>query len=171
MAKQWSQPPAMTIDPKKSYTATIQTPRGNIVIKLRPDIAPQTVNSFVFLAREGFYDGLTWHRVLADFMAQGGDPTGSGSGGPGYRVIGEFTDKIQFDGPGKLAMARTADPNSAGSQFFITTAACAWLNKQYAIFGEVTGGLDIALGIPLRDPQGRTSGEGEKMLKVTIAES
>ena len=171
MAKQWSQPPAMTIDPKKNYTATIETPRGNIVIKLRADIAPQTVNSFVFLAREGYYDGLTWHRVLADFMAQGGDPTGTGSGGPGYRVPGEFTDKILFDGPGKIAMARTADPNSAGSQFFITTAACAWLNKQYAIFGEVSEGLDVALGIPLRDPQGRTSGPGEKMLKVTITES
>lgn len=171
MAKQWSQPPAMTIDAKKSYTATIETPRGNIVIKLRPDIAPQTVNSFVFLAREGFYDGLTWHRVLADFMAQGGDPTGTGSGGPGYHIPGEFTDKILFDGPGKVAMARTADPNSAGSQFFITTAACTWLNKQYAIFGEVTSGLDVALSIPLRDPQGRTSGPGEAMRKVTISES
>jgi peptidylprolyl isomerase len=171
MAKQWSKPPEMTIDPKKNYMATITTPRGDIVITLRPDIAPQTVNSFVFLAREGFYDGLTWHRVLENFMAQGGDPTGTGSGGPGYRIPGEFSDKILFDGPGKVAMARTADPNSAGSQFFITTAACTWLNKQYAIFGEVTSGQDIVYGIPLRDPAGRTSGEGEKLLKVTITES
>jgi peptidylprolyl isomerase len=169
-AKQWNTPPALTIDAKKNYTATITTPRGDIVIKLRPDIAPQSVNSFVFLSKEGFYDGLTWHRVLENFMAQGGDPTGTGSGSAGYRLPAEFTDKILFNAPGKLAMARAADPNSAGSQFFITTAACEWLNKQYTIFGEVIKGQDIVQGIPLRDPQGRTKGEGEKILKVTITE-
>jgi peptidylprolyl isomerase len=171
MAKQWSKAPAMTIDLKKTYTATITTPRGDIEILLRQDLAPQTVNSFVFLAREGFYDGLTWHRVLKNFMAQGGDPTGTGTGGPGYHVPGEFTNALAFDQPGMLAMARAADPNSAGSQFFITTAACTWLNGQYAIFGVVSAGQDIVDGIPLRDPQGRVSGEGEKMLKITISES
>lgn len=169
-AKQWSQPPAMTIDPAKSYTATLKTPRGDIVIDLYPHIAPKTVNNFVFLAREGFYDGLTWHRVLKDFMAQGGCPEGSGTGGPGYRVPGEFTDKILFDAPGKVAMARAADPNSAGSQFFITTAACTWLNKQYTIFGEVTSGQDLVNAIPLRDPQGART-PGEAILSITISES
>jgi peptidylprolyl isomerase len=169
--KQYSKPPAMTIDPAKNYTATITTPRGDVSIKLRPDIAPQTVNSFVFLAREGFYDGLTWHRVLADFMAQGGCPLGTGTGGPGYSVRGEFTDKILFNAPGKLAMARAADPNSAGSQFFITTAACEWLNKQYTIFGEVTSGQNFVQAIPLRDPQARPKGEGEKIISITISES
>src|SRR5207244_11540005 len=115
-------PPPLTIDPHKTYTATITTPRGDIVVTLRPDLAPTTVNSFVFLAREGFYNGLTWHRVLPNFMAQGGDPAGTGGGGPGYSVPAEFTDKVLFDRPGIVAMARANDPNSAGSQFFITTA-------------------------------------------------
>jgi peptidylprolyl isomerase len=171
MTKQWSQPPAMAIDPKKSYTATITTPRGDVEIKLRPDIAPQSVNSFVFLAREGFYDGLTWHRVLDNFMAQGGCPLGTGTGSAGYRVPGEFTDKVNFDRPGIVAMARAADPNSAGSQFFITTAACEWLNKQYTIFGEVTKGQDIIQKIPLRDPQRNPRTPGEEIVKVTISEA
>jgi peptidylprolyl isomerase len=168
---QWNTPPAMAIDPKKNYTATITTPRGDIVVKLRPDIAPETVNSFVFLARQGFYDGLTWHRVLPNFMAQGGDPTGTGTGGPGYSIRGEFTDKIRFDKPGKIAMARSANPNSAGSQFFITTAAAPWLDKQYAIFGEVTQGQDIVQNIPLRDPDKRPSSPGEQIVKITIDET
>ena len=171
MAKQWESAPPMTIDPQKKYKATITTPRGDIVVQLRPDIAPQTVNSFVFLAREGFYDGLTWHRVLPNFMAQGGDPTGTGTGGPGYNVKGEFPDKILFDKPGKLAMARAASPDSAGSQFFITTAAAPWLNKQYTIFGEVIEGQDIVQNIPLRDPERRPSTPGEQIVKITIDES
>ena len=169
--KTYSAPPPMTIDPQKSYTATIATPRGDIVIKLRPDLAPQTVNSFVFLAREGFYDGLTWHRVLSNFMAQGGDPKGDGTGGPGYTVPGEFTDKILFDRPGIVAMARPGnDVNGNGSQFFITTAPYPSLNQQYTIFGEVTQGLDVVQGIPLRDPEQGPTTPGEQMLKVTIAE-
>ncbi|MFN3373743.1 MAG: peptidylprolyl isomerase, partial [Chloroflexus sp.] len=134
---QYNSPPPMTIDPAKKYTATIYTPRGEIVIELLPDIAPQTVNNFVFLARQNFYNGLTWHRVLPNFMAQGGDPRGDGTGGPGYSIPAEFTDKILFDQPGIVAMARSSDPNSAGSQFFITTAPAPWLNEQYTIFGRV----------------------------------
>jgi peptidylprolyl isomerase len=160
----------MTIDPKKSYTATITTPRGDIEIKLRPDLAPKTVNSFVFLAREGFFDGVTWHRVIPGFVAQGGDPTGTGTGGPGYTVPGEFTDKILFDKPGLLAMARPGnDVNGNGSQFFITTAATPSLNNQYTIFGEVVKGMDIALASPARDPGSATT-PGEQMVKVTITE-
>ncbi|HWQ11862.1 MAG TPA: peptidylprolyl isomerase [Roseiflexaceae bacterium] len=168
-ANKYSAPPPMMIDPSKSYTATITTPRGDIVIKLRPDLAPQTVNSFVFLAREGFYDGTTWHRVLPDFMAQGGDPTGTGAGGPGYNVPAEFTDKVLFDRPGIVAMARSSDPDSAGSQFFITTAPAPHLNQQYTVFGEVVEGQDIVNGIPLRDPATATA-PGEQIVKVTVSE-
>jgi peptidylprolyl isomerase len=168
----YSAAPPMTIDPAKKYTATIETPRGNIVVKLLPDIAPKTVNNFVFLARQNFYNGLTWHRVIQGFMAQGGDPKGDGGGGPGYSIPAEFTDKILYDKPGLLAMARTNDPNSAGSQFFITTAPAPSLNKQYTIFGQVIQGQDIVDGIPLRDPSNPadTARPGETILGITIAE-
>ena len=168
--KQYAAAPPMTIDVKKTYTATIKTPRGDIVIKLRPDLAPETVNSFVFLARDGYYNGLTWHRVLADFMAQGGDPTGTGMGGPGYTVKGEFSANVSFDKPGYVAMARPGnDVNGNGSQFFITTAPATYLDNQYTIFGEVTAGQDIVKGIPLRDPQSATT-PGEAMESITISE-
>ncbi len=166
----YKQVPPMTIDPAKSYTATLKTPRGDIVIKLRPDLAPQTVNSFVFLSREGFYNGLTWHRVIPGFVAQGGDPTGTGIGGPGYTVPGEFTDKVLFDKPGIVAMARPGnDINGNGSQFYITTAATPSLDNQYTIFGEVVQGLDIALAIPPRDPDTATT-PGEQIVGITIEE-
>jgi cyclophilin family peptidyl-prolyl cis-trans isomerase len=165
----YSEMPPMTIDPNKEYIATIDTPRGDIKVRLLPEIAPQTVNSFVFLAREGFYDGLTWHRVIQNFMAQGGDPTGTGTGGPGYNVPAEFTDKIKFDRPGLLAMARASDPNSAGSQFFITTAPTPHLNNQYTIFGEVIEGQDIVNTIPLRDPATATT-PGETIESISITE-
>ncbi|MCS6840311.1 MAG: peptidylprolyl isomerase [Roseiflexus sp.] len=160
----------MTIDPSKTYIATITTPRGDIVIRLRPDLAPETVNNFVFLAREGFYNGVTWHRVLPNFMAQGGDPTGTGTGGPGYTIKDEFTPDMVFDRPGLVAMARTALPNSAGSQFFITTAPAPHLNGQYTIFGEVIEGQEVVNGIPLRDPEANPTEPGEPMLRVTITE-
>jgi peptidylprolyl isomerase len=169
-AKTYSAAPPMTIDPQKTYMATITTPRGDIEIKLRPDLAPQTVNSFVFLSREGFYNGLTWHRVIQSFMAQGGDPDGTGGGGPGYNVPAEFTDKVLFDRPGIVAMARRGDDiNSAGSQFFITTAPYPSLNQQYTIFGEVVKGQEIVDGIPLRDPDSATA-PGEQIVKITITE-
>ena len=169
--KTYAAPPPMTIDPTKNYTATITTPRGDIVIKLRPDLAPQTVNSFVFLAKEGFYNGVTWHRVLPNFMAQGGDPTGTGTGGPGYTIPDEFTTKVMFDKPGIVAMANTGQPNSGGSQFFITTAPYPSLNGKYTIFGEVVKGQDIVDGIPLRDPEQNPTTPGEQMLSIKIDES
>ena len=169
--KTYSAPPPMTIDPQKSYTATITTPRGDIVVKLRPDLAPQTVNSFVFLSKEGFYNGVTWHRVLQNFMAQGGDPTGTGTGGPGYTVPDEFTTQVKFDKPGLLAMANTGRPNSGGSQFFITTAPADYLDGKYTIFGQVEQGQDIVNGIPLRDPDQNPTTPGEQIVKITIAES
>jgi peptidylprolyl isomerase len=168
--KTYSAAPPMTIDPKKTYMATITTPRGDIQIKLRPDLAPQTVNSFVFLAKEGFYNGLTWHRVLQNFMAQGGDPEGTGGGGPGYTLPDEFTNKVLFDKPGVVAMAKTSAPNSAGSQFFITTAPAAYLNEKYTIFGEVTKGQEIVNGIPLRDPDQNPTQPGEQIVKIAISE-
>jgi peptidylprolyl isomerase len=168
--KTYSAPPPLTIDPHKTYTATITTPRGEIVITLRPDLAPATVNSFVFLAGEGFYNGLTWHRVLPNFMAQGGDPAGTGAGGPGYTLPDEFTDKVRFDKPGIVAMAKTAAPNSAGSQFFITTAPAPFLDQKYTIFGEVTKGQEIVNGIPLRDPEQNPTTPGEQIIKIIIDE-
>ncbi len=167
--KTYTAAPPMTIDPAKSYTATITTPRGDIVVKLRPDLAPQSVNNFVFLAREGFYDGLTWHRVIQGFMAQGGDPLGTGGGGPGYTIKDEFTQQVKFDKPGVLAMARPSVPDSAGSQFFITTAPAPHLDGQYTIFGEVTKGQEIVDGIPLRDPA-TAPAPGEQITKVAITE-
>ncbi len=169
----FSAPPPMTIDPARRYEATILTPRGEIVIELLPEIAPQTVNNFVFLARNNFYNGLTWHRVLPNFMAQGGDPLGDGTGGPGYSIPAEFTDKLAFDQPGIVAMARSADPDSAGSQFFITTGPADWLNEQYTIFGRVIEGQEIVDGIPLRDPENPAdrARPGETILGIIITES
>ncbi len=172
-AKQtYSAPPPMTIDPTKNYTATITTEKGDIVIKLRPDLAPKTVNSFVFLARQGFYDGLTFHRVIPGFVAQGGDPTGDGTGGPGYTVPGEFTDKVQFDKPGIVAMARPGnDVNGNGSQFFITLAPAPSLNGQYTIFGEVVQGQDVVDKLTPRDPQQNPNAPpGDTIKKITIQE-
>ena len=163
-------PPEMTIDPAGDYKATIETPRGDILIQLRPDLAPETVNNFVFLAQEGFYDGLTWHRVLDGFMAQGGDPAGDGSGGPGYTIRDEFTSEVLFDQPGIVAMARPQMPDSAGSQFFITTAAAEFLNEQYTVFGEVLEGQDIVDDIPLRDPQMDPPEPGEEIISISIQE-
>lgn len=166
----YSAAPPMTIDPKKNYTAMITTPRGDIEIKLRPDLAPETVNNFVFLAKDGYYNGVTWHRVIEGFMAQGGDPTGTGSGGPGYTIKDEFSPNVPFDKPGLVAMAKTNAPNSAGSQFFITKAPYPSLNGQYTIFGEVTKGQDIVDAIPLRDPD-TSATPGEQIVNVTITES
>jgi peptidylprolyl isomerase len=169
IVRTYDAPPPMTINPDNEYTATITTPRGDIQVKLFPDVAPQTVNNFVFLARNNFYNGLTWHRVIADFMAQGGDPAGTGTGGPGYSIPAEFSNELRFDQPGMLAMARSSDPDSAGSQFFITTAPAPWLNGQYTIFGEVLEGQEIVNNIPLRDPA-TASEPGEEIVDITINE-
>ena len=152
LPKQWSTPPEMIIDPQKKYTATISTDQGDIVIDLFADKTPQTVNNFVFLARQGFYNGTIFHRVIADFMAQGGDPTGTGRGGPGYKFKDEFHPKLRHDKPGVLSMAN-AGPNTNGSQFFITHVPTPWLDNKHSVFGEVVDGLDVLLSIKPRNPQ------------------
>ncbi len=167
--KQWNKPPEMKIDPKKKYTAKFSTDKGDIVVDLFADKAPRTVNNFVFLANEGFYDGTIFHRVIQDFMAQGGDPTGTGSGGPGYRFQDEFGSGLKHDKPGMLSMAN-AGPNTNGSQFFITHVPTPWLDGKHAIFGQVTQGMDVLMSIPPRDPMNRAA-PAVKLNKVTIQEA
>ena len=169
MSKQYDAPPPMVIDPAKKYTATISTDAGDIVIDLFADRAPATVNNFVFLARDGYYDGVTFHRVIRDFMAQGGDPTGTGRGGPGYQFADEFDPALRHDGPGVLSMAN-AGPGTNGSQFFITFRATPHLDGKHTVFGKVSGGLDVVMAIPERDPQ-RAREPGLAMNSVTIAEA
>jgi cyclophilin family peptidyl-prolyl cis-trans isomerase len=170
VAKQWSAPPPMTIDVNKQYTAHIATVKGTIDIQLLPKDAPKTVNSFVFLARQGFYDGVTFHRVIPNFMAQGGDPTGTGSGGPGYMIPNETSTGLKFDQAGLLAMANSG-PDTNGSQFFITYGPAPNLNGSYTIFGRVTAGLDVALALTPRDPQSNpTAPPGDKIITVKIDE-
>ncbi|GGI04188.1 peptidylprolyl isomerase [Egicoccus halophilus] len=142
MAKQWSSPPEMTIDPSTSYTATIRTSRGDITAKLYAEDAPATVNNFVFLAREGFYDGVIFHRVIEGFVIQGGDPTGTGTGGPGYKFADEL-DSARKHGyrMGTLAMAN-AGPDTNGSQFFVCHQDVG-LPPSYTVFGKAVDGLDV----------------------------
>ena len=138
----WASPPEMAIDPAKTYTATLKTSCGTIVIDLFAEESPKTVNNFVFLAREKFYDGTYFHRVIKDFMNQGGDPTGTGSGGPGYQFEDETANGLTFDEVGLLAMANSG-PNTNGSQFFITTSEPTHLDGKHTIFGVVTKGYDV----------------------------
>jgi cyclophilin family peptidyl-prolyl cis-trans isomerase len=154
--KQWSKPPEMVIDTSKKYFATFKTDKGDIVCQLYASKVPHTVNNFVFLAREGYYDNTIFHRVINDFMAQGGDPTGTGMGGPGYKFKDEFDSSLRHSGPGMLSMAN-AGPNTNGSQFFITHVATPWLDNKHAIFGQVIKGLDVLMAIPARDPSKRDS--------------
>ena len=169
MAEQYAAFPPMVIDPKKRYTATVVTPIGDIVIELFADKAPQTVNNFVFLARDGYYDGVTFHRVIKDFMAQAGDPSGTGRGGPGYKFADEFHADLRHTGPGILSMAN-AGPGTNGSQFFITFAATPRLDDKHTVFGKVVKGLDVVLKIPERDPN-TARAPGLAMTRVDIAES
>ena len=169
MSKQWKIPPEMNVDPKKKYTATMSTDKGDIVIELFADKTPRTVNNFVFLANEGFYDGTIFHRVIADFMAQGGDPTGTGTGGPGYRFADEFHSSLKHDKPGIFSMAN-AGPGTNGSQFFITHVPTPWLDGKHSIFGQVIQGMDVLLSIPPRDPR-NTKSPAVKLNKVTIQET
>ena len=169
MAKQWTTPPAMQIDPKKKYKAQMETDKGTMVIELFADKAPKTVNNFVFLAREGFYEGIIFHRVIADFMVQGGDPTGRGSGGPGYKFGDEFHPSLKHDKQGMLSMAN-AGLGTNGSQFFITHVPTPWLDGKHSIFGQVVEGLDVLMSIPPRDP-GNVNAAAVKILKVTIEET
>ena len=158
--KQYSSPQAMQLDPSKAYTATIQTNRGNIEIDLYADKVPNTVNNFVALARDGFYDGISFHRVIADFMVQSGDPNGSGRGGPGYKFNDEFHPELVHDGPGVLSMAN-AGPNTNGSQFYITHVATNWLDNKHSVFGKVRSGQDVVDAIQ----------QGDVMERVEIEES
>ena len=169
MAKTYSSPPAMSIDPKEHYTATFKTEKGDFEVELFADKAPKTVNNFVFLARDGFYDGVTFHRVIADFMAQGGDPTGTGTGGPGYKFADEFHPDLKHSKPGILSMAN-AGRNTNGSQFFITFAPTPWLDGKHTVFGHVVKGMDVLRSITVRDPAtARTPGVVIKTIEITEA--
>jgi len=148
--KTYSKKPDLTIDSGKKYVATIKMDIGDIKIELYPEEAPETVNSFVFLARDGYFDGLTFHRVIPGFVAQGGDPTGTGRGGPGYTIPDEVNDHKFVDGA--VGMAKTSAPNTAGSQFFICYAPQPNLDGAYTVFGQVVEGRDILDKITPRDP-------------------
>lgn len=167
---QYTECPPMQIDPLKQYIATIQTESGEIVLELYPDVAPLAVNSFVFLAKDGWFDGITFHRVLPGFVAQAGDPTGSGIGGPGYAFRNETTTELVFDRPGLLAMANSG-PDTNGSQFFITYGSAEQLNGSYTIFGQVIDGMDVAENLTPRDPS-QESGlpPGDEIITITIEE-
>lgn len=141
----------MAIDPTKKYSALLKTSKGDIKIALYSDKVPNTVNNFVFLSRAGYYNNTIFHRVIENFMAQGGDPTKTGRGGPGYQFRDEFHPKLRHDKPGVLSMAN-AGPNTNGSQFFITHVPTPWLDNKHAVFGQVIAGLDVLLSIPPRDP-------------------
>jgi len=177
-------PPPLEIDPAKTYLATIETETGNIVIELFADKAPNTVNNFVFLARQGFFDNTTFHRVIPGFMAQAGDPTGTGRGGPGYRFADEFHPDLKHDRPGILSMAN-AGAHTNGSQFFITYAPAPWLDAYdergqlkdcartdiscHAVFGQVIEGLDVLQAITPRDPA-RAASPGDLIETIRIQE-
>lgn len=170
MAKRYPQAPAMQIDPNKRYTAQFHTSRGDFTVELFAAQAPITVNNFVFLARDHFYDGVTFHRVIKGFMAQGGDPTGTGTGGPGY----QFNDEpgalaLKHDQPGMLSMAN-AGRNTNGSQFFITFGPTPHLNGKHGVFGRVVGGMDVVNSLRERDPD-RDRQPGDQILSIDIQES
>ncbi|MBI4203023.1 MAG: peptidylprolyl isomerase [Chloroflexi bacterium] len=158
----------MPIDPKNTYIATLKTQKGDIVIELNVQKAPKTVDNFVTLARKGYYNNTTFHRVIPDFMAQGGDPTGTGTGGPGYTIPDEFTDLKHEQGV--ISMANTGRPNTGGSQFFITTVATPWLDGRHTVFGKVTSGMDIVNGLTPRDPSQNPRQPGNTLVEVVIDE-
>jgi len=158
-AKQYKTPPAMTINLKKTYKVSMETTRGTIELELYPVYAPKTVNNFVFLASEGFYDGVSFHRVIANFMVQGGDPTGTGAGGPGYRFEDEtYGNPLKHES--KVISMANAGPNTNGSQFFITHTPQPHLNGRHTVFGKVTVGAEVVDAIR----------QGDKIIKVTATE-
>jgi len=164
--KKWDSPPEMTIDPSGSYEAVMTIAGGDVIITLLADVAPFTVNNFVFLAREGFYDGTTFHRVIPGFVAQGGDPTGSGSGGPGYQFKDELNE-VPFE-QGIVGMAN-AGPGTNGSQFYLMLDAAPHLTNRYTAFGRVISGMEHVLAIKPRDPMGATD-PGDEIISVVINE-
>ncbi len=157
MPQQWDQPPEMQIETDRHYQVTISTDKGDIELELMPEHAPSTVNNFVFLAREGFYDGTVFHRVIANFMIQGGDPTGTGRGGPGYRFADEFENNPLRHERGVVSMAN-AGPGTNGSQFFITHAPQPHLDGRHTVFGKVSSGQDVVDSIE----------QGDRIRKVDI---
>jgi cyclophilin family peptidyl-prolyl cis-trans isomerase len=168
--RQFTVCPPMTVDTAKKYVATLKTEKGDIVLELYPDKAPMTVNSFVFLAKNGWFDGVTFHRVIEDFVAQTGDPTGTGFGGPGYAFDNEISPDLTFDKPGMVGMANSG-PGSNGSQFFITFSALPMLDGKYTVFGKVLSGLEIAQKLTPRDTStGAVLPPGDKIIGVTIEE-
>ena len=178
---QWDSPPEMTIDTSKNYTAVFELEKGDsFEIELYADKAPNTVNSFVFLARQGFYDGVTFHRVIPGFMAQGGDPTGTGRGGPGYKFENEIHEDLRHDGPGTLSMANAGGTATNGSQFFITFVPTPALDGHgkncaaprtscHSVFGRVSSGMDVVNAISARDPSSATT-PGDAIATIRIVE-
>lgn len=160
MAQQWDSPPELEIDTDATYKATLQTNRGDMVLELYPEHAPKTVNNFVFLARQGYYDGVGFHRVVPDFVIQGGDPTGTGRGGPGYQFEDEVDDNPLKHEPKVISMAN-AGPDTNGSQFFITHTATPHLDGKHTVFGKVVEGRDVVDEIQ----------QGDTMQKVTVEEA
>jgi cyclophilin family peptidyl-prolyl cis-trans isomerase len=171
VATSWTEPPPMAIDVSKDYRAVLQTEKGDIVIDLFEQQAPRTVNNFVFLARSGFYDGVTFHRVLPNFMAQTGDPTGTGSGGPGYTFEDEFHPELRHDRAGIVSMAN-AGANTNGSQFFITYVPTPHLDDAHSVFGEVIEGMDVVESLTPRNPlENPNAPAGDRILGIEIVES
>ena len=162
-------PPSGALDTTKSYTATFRTAKGDIVVELYADRAPLTVENFVALARAGFYDGTTFHRVINGFMAQGGDPTGTGTGGPGYQFGDEFHPSLRHDSAGVLSMAN-AGPGTNGSQFFLTYGPTPHLDGRHSVFGKVTSGMEVLRSIRERDPQ-RDREPGDRIETIEIGEA
>ena len=160
MSKQYAAPPPMSIDTNKKYVATLETSKGKIVCELFAKDAPKTVNNFVFLARDEFYNGTVFHRVINDFMIQGGDPTGTGRGGPGYKFEDETKNNPNRHAKGVLSMAN-AGPNTNGSQFFVTHVPTDWLDGKHTVFGKVTSGQDVVDSVA----------QGDKLISVTIEEN
>ena len=157
--KQWDSPPEMEIDPKKTYRVKIETSRGDIELELYSEHAPKTVNNFVFLTKQGFYDGVIFHRVINDFMIQGGDPTGTGTGGPGYKFEDEVDGNPLVHDTGVISMANSG-PNTNGSQFFITHSPQPHLNGNHTVFGKVIEGQDVV----------DTIKQGDSMVSVKVSE-
>ncbi len=168
--RQFHECPPLAVDPSQTYLATLHTEKGDIVIRLLPEAAPFTVSSFLFLVEQGWYNGVTFHRVLPGFVSQTGDPSGTGSGNPGYYFGLEVESGLTFDRPGLVAMAH-AGPTTNGSQFFITHGPAEHLNGQYTIFGEVISGLDVALNLTPRDPSSNpAAAPGDIVLSITVSE-
>jgi cyclophilin family peptidyl-prolyl cis-trans isomerase len=160
-------PEKMTFDPKHTYIALMETTKGPVKIQLLPDVAPMHVTSFIYLARMGFYDGLTFHRVIPGFMAQGGCPLGTGSGGPGYKYDGEFSESVKHSTGGLLSMAN-AGPGTDGSQFFLTFVATPWLDGKHTIYGKVIEGMETLKKLEAVGSQSGKTSEPLKIDKVTI---